>query len=106
MPNRGPIPAAPLKILKWLGREDAPLLFRLRADPRQWAWGLRFLIECLPVAHPAQYADHPAAGAVQPGDAAGAAPRNGISYDHLEKGILHIHSDEQELRNGARVAST
>ena len=24
-------PGAPLKILKWLGREDAPLLFRLRA---------------------------------------------------------------------------
>ena len=27
-------PGAPLKLLKWLGREDAPLLFRLRADLR------------------------------------------------------------------------
>src|SRR5512137_2775813 len=41
-------PGAPATILKWLGREDAPLLFRLRADARQWAWGLRFLLECLP----------------------------------------------------------
>ena len=41
-------PGAPAKIYKWLGREDAPLLFRLRADPRQWSWGLRFLVECLP----------------------------------------------------------
>jgi len=41
-------PAAPLKIVKWLGREDAPLLFRLRADLAQWRWGLQFLIECLP----------------------------------------------------------
>ncbi|MGH8678087.1 MAG: FAD-dependent oxidoreductase, partial [Burkholderiales bacterium] len=41
-------PGAPIKILKWLGREDAPLLFRLRLDPRQWSWGLRFLLECLP----------------------------------------------------------
>ncbi|MBX6391966.1 MAG: FAD-dependent oxidoreductase, partial [Burkholderiales bacterium] len=39
-------PNAPWKILKWLGREDAPLLFRLRADWRQWQWGLRFLLEC------------------------------------------------------------
>jgi D-amino-acid dehydrogenase len=39
-------PSAPLKLLKWLGREDAPLLFRLRADPDQWRWGLRFLLEC------------------------------------------------------------
>jgi D-amino-acid dehydrogenase len=41
-------PDAPRTILKWLGREDAPLLFRLRADPRQWLWGLSFLRECLP----------------------------------------------------------
>ena len=39
-------PSAPLKVLKWLGKEDAPLLWRLRADPAQWAWGLRFLREC------------------------------------------------------------
>lgn len=26
----------------------APLLFRLRADPRQWAWALQFLRECTP----------------------------------------------------------
>ena len=36
-------PGAPLKVLKWLAREDAPLLFRLRADLRQWLWGLQFL---------------------------------------------------------------
>ncbi|MEO7498738.1 MAG: FAD-dependent oxidoreductase, partial [Casimicrobiaceae bacterium] len=41
-------PEAPAKILKWLGQADAPLLFRLRADWRQWLWGIRFLYECLP----------------------------------------------------------
>jgi D-amino-acid dehydrogenase len=41
-------PGAIRKIVQWLGRDDAPLLFRLRADPRQWAWGLKFLLECLP----------------------------------------------------------
>ena len=40
-------PGAPGQILHWLGREDAPLLFRPRADWHQWAWGLRFLLECL-----------------------------------------------------------
>src|SRR3954447_23238529 len=39
-------PGAPLKLLKWLTREDAPLLFRLRPDLRQWLWGLAFLREC------------------------------------------------------------
>src|SRR5258705_1974696 len=41
-------PGAPMLILKWLGREDAPLLFRLRADRAQWRWGMQFLVECLP----------------------------------------------------------
>ena len=41
-------PSAPLKVLQWLGKEDAPLLFRLRADPQQWRWGLQFLRECTP----------------------------------------------------------
>src|SRR5260370_39126604 len=41
-------PTAPFKILQWLGREDAPLLFPPRADPAQWLWRLRFLFECLP----------------------------------------------------------
>ena len=37
-----------VRLRKWLGREDAPLLWRWRADPAQLAWGLRFLGECLP----------------------------------------------------------
>ncbi len=28
-------PDAPAKLLKWLWREDSPLLFRLRMDPKQ-----------------------------------------------------------------------
>src|ERR1043165_4989579 len=41
-------PSAPLKVLKWIAKEDAPLLFRVRADLRQWLWTLAFLRECLP----------------------------------------------------------
>jgi D-amino-acid dehydrogenase len=44
-------PEAPLKILKWLGRDDAPLLFRLRADLQQWRWGLQFLRVSLRARH-------------------------------------------------------
>src|SRR5574337_2061195 len=41
-------PGAPLTALRWLGREDAPLLFRPHADSAQWGWALSFLRECLP----------------------------------------------------------
>jgi D-amino-acid dehydrogenase len=39
-------PRAPLTLLKSLWREDTALRFRFSADPRLWAWGLRFLANC------------------------------------------------------------
>lgn len=39
-------PGAPLLMLKWLGREDSPLLVRPGALPGLLSWGLRFLRHC------------------------------------------------------------
>ena len=39
---------APAKLLQWMFRNDAPLLFRPRLDWQQWRWGAQFLFECLP----------------------------------------------------------
>lgn len=41
-------PQAPLKLFKWMFKDDAPLLFRPQLDWQQWAWGALFLRECLP----------------------------------------------------------
>jgi D-amino-acid dehydrogenase len=41
-------PGMPLKILKWLGKEDAPLLVRYAAIPHMWQWGLKFIANCTP----------------------------------------------------------
>jgi len=39
-------PAVPFLILKWLGKEDAPLLYHLKADPVLWRWSISFLSNC------------------------------------------------------------
>ncbi len=90
-------PGAPLKVLKWLAREDAPLLFRLRADYRQWLWGLQFLIECLPAR-----ARHNTAALVKLGMYSRASLQElrretGIPYDELTRGILHLYTDAEEF---------
>src|SRR5437899_12073816 len=41
-------PAAPMKILTWLGQEDAPVRYRFRPDWLQGMWGAHFLHECTP----------------------------------------------------------
>jgi len=39
-------PEVPWLVLRWLGRADAPFRLKLKADPEQWLWLLRFLTRC------------------------------------------------------------
>ncbi|NIJ42470.1 D-amino-acid dehydrogenase [Parvibaculum indicum] len=39
-------PEVPGLILKWMGRDDAPFRLRLKPDPEQWLWLMRFLSRC------------------------------------------------------------
>ena len=90
-------PGAPWQILRWLGREDAPLKFRLRADPRQWSWGLRFLLECLP-GRSERGASAVAALALYSRACLQELRRaTGIEYDCLTEGILHLFFDRASL---------
>ena len=97
-------PEAPAKILKWLGQEDAPLLFRMRLDPRQWRWGLQFLIECLP-GRTRRNTIQCLNLALYSRDCLRALrAETGIRYDHLERGILSFYTDAAEFAHGVRAA--
>jgi len=88
-------PTAPLKVLRWLGREDAPLRFQPRADLGQWIWGARFLIECLP-ARTRRNSEAAFTLARYSRDCLGALRREtGIRYDQNERGILHIYTERE-----------
>jgi D-amino-acid dehydrogenase len=90
-------PSAPLKVLQWLGKEDAPLLFRLRADMRQWLWGVQFLRECTPAR-----TRHNIRQIVQLGTYSRATLQQlrrdiGIHYDQRTQGILHFYTNAAEF---------
>ena len=97
-------PGALLQILSWLGREDAPLLFRPRASWAQWEWGLRFLYECLP----GRFERHVrtlAALAAHSRECLRALRRElGLRYDQLERGILQFATRQQDFEAMARHA--
>ena len=95
-------PGAPGKIYKWLGREDAPLLFRLRADPRQWSWALQFLIECLPERTRRNTLTILRLGLYSRDLLKALRRETGVLYDHLEKGILQLHTDAGEFEAAHR----
>jgi len=99
-------PLAPLKLLHWLAKEDAPLLFRLRADPAQWRWGLAFLRECLPGRTRHNMAQLIRLGLYSRAVLQALRRDTGIRYDHLEKGILNIYTSAAEFeaaRGPARI---
>ena len=98
-------PTAPLQMLQWLGREDAPLLFRPRADLDQWLWGARFLIECLP-GRTRRNTEAAFALASYSRDCLRALRREtGIHYDESERGILHIYTARGLLEHAHKEAA-
>ncbi len=90
-------PAAPLKVLKWLAQEDAPLLFRLRPDLRQWLWGLSFLRECAPARTRHNIRQIVTLGLYSRATLQSLREETGIEYDHLARGILHFYTSHAEL---------
>ena len=98
-------PQAPLKALKWMGHEDAPLLWRLRADPAQWAWGLRFLRECTAARARANFGAIVRLGLASRSALQSLRRELALDYDHLERGILHFYTDPREFEHALPQAA-
>ena len=97
-------PAAPLKVLKWLARDDSPLLFRPQLDWHQWRWGLSFLRQCTMPAFRRNVAQLVALGRYSHAALKQVIADTGIEYDRLERGILHIFSTAHDLETGAAAS--
>lgn len=97
-------PSAPFKVLKWLLRDDAPLLFRPRLDVHQWLWIAKFLVDCLP-----HRANRHTAEIVRLATDSRRLLRQiradeGFHYDEQSKGILHFYRDRREFEAAIPVA--
>ncbi|WP_306604946.1 D-amino acid dehydrogenase [Azonexus sp.] len=93
------------RLLKWLGRADAPLLWHWRADPAQWAWGLRFLLECLPGRTQANINAILAMALYSRQQLQALRQELALDYQQLQRGILHIYTDRNELAGAMQAAS-
>ena len=88
-------PDAPLDILKWIWRDDAPLLFRLKMDPGQWAWGTRFLYECQPSRTRENIGQIVRLSLYSRTLLQRLRESTGIQYDALSRGILHFYMNRR-----------
>jgi len=95
---------APLKVAKWLLRDDSPLLFRPRLEPAQWIWGLAFLKECTTPAFERNVEQLVQLGRYSHAALKDVVAATEIEYNRLERGILHFFSSQQDFDNGVEAA--
>jgi len=96
---------APLKALKWMFSQDAPLLFRPQLDPRQWLWGLKFLAQCNDTAFERNVQQIVALGAYSHAALKDVVRATGIEYQRLERGIAHYYTDTQSFDTAGDAAA-
>ncbi len=97
-------PAAPMKVLKWLGKEDAPLLYRFRPEWLQWKWGMHFLRECTPGRTADNIRQIVAIAEYSRQTLQSVRAETGVDYDCLTRGILHFYTDQKDFEESLPAA--
>ncbi|MDO5768091.1 MAG: D-amino acid dehydrogenase [Psychrobacter sp.] len=90
-------PDTPLKALKWLFREDAPLLFRLRSDKAQLKWALAFLQECSAARTDSNLVQMVHLGLYSRAALQALRADIDIQYDQQTRGIMHFYTAKAEF---------
>ncbi len=100
---------APLKALKWMFRDDAPLLFRpqfpVGEGLKQWLWGLKFLAQCNDAAFERNVQQIVALGAYSHEALKDVVRSTGIDYQRLERGIAHFYTDQKSFDTAGDAAT-
>jgi D-amino-acid dehydrogenase len=90
-------PGMPRKILRWIGREEAPMVLRLQALPAMWRWGLAYLRNCAPARHRAHALANLALALESVRLLGEIRERTGIADDAAKRGVLKIYPSEAAL---------
>jgi D-amino-acid dehydrogenase len=96
-------PGVPWQALKWMVQEDAPLLFRLRADPMQWRWGLEFLRNCTAGRFAENAARLQRLGRYSRSQLQALRKDTGLQYDQRTRGILVLYTEGRSFEPGMKT---
>lgn len=94
-------PGVPLKVLKWLGQEDAPMLLRLSALPRMWRWGLGFLAASASARHQQGAKSNLELALLSARSMAEIRAETGVRYDYAGHCVLKTFADAASFEAAA-----
>ena len=98
-------PGALKLLLKYMGREDAPLLLRPGDILKLGGWGVRFALNCRPAKyrHSAQVLSNFAHHSLE--ELSGLLAQQSVSYALSRGGLMQIYRDDAGVRNGTKYAA-
>ncbi len=85
------------KLPKWIGRDDAPLVFKFRADWQMIRWGVKFLRNCTTLRANVNCVNMLRLGLYSRKRMEEIRKDSGISFDFGNSGILHIYSTDADF---------
>lgn len=97
-------PEVPWLVLRWLGRADAPFRLKLKADPEQWLWLLRFLTRCRASARAERILPNLSLALLSRARMDAIADRldnDPIDYDEKRAGILQLFHHASSLKSAS-----
>jgi D-amino-acid dehydrogenase len=99
------VPGIAFTLVRYLGREDAPAVLRLRALPGMVGWGLAFLRNSARARHARHTAINLRLAVYSARVLREVRAATGIAYDHGERGILKLYRDRNALERAATLAA-
>lgn len=97
-------PGVASKMLKWIGREDSPLLLRMRALPSLAFWGLRFLANSSPERFRRNMAANAALSFHNLDVLDGLLADETLNFDYQTRGTMKVTRSAGALQNVIRLA--
>lgn len=93
--NPGVLP----KVIKWMFREDAPLVMRPRADLQMIKWGLKFLGNCSQMRAESNTVTMLRLGIYSRKKMEHLVAATGVKFDYLHEGILHVFANQNDFNH-------
>lgn len=97
-------PGMPLKALRWMFQNTAPLKIRPRFDAAQWRWLAAFLANCRAARFAANKERMQRSAHYSKECLVRLREELGLDYDHAALGVLQIFADQAEMAHGRRSA--
>lgn len=92
-------PHTPWRLIRWLLKDNAPLMFKPSLDAKQWLWSLAFLRECSPKRFEQNIRSMVRLAEYSQSTLKSLREQLSLDYEHDDSGVLSFYRDENSFED-------